>query len=67
MKVELRDWDYMPFGIYKGTKMKKVPVDYLIWCYENNRCSKDVVSYIHSRKDILKELTDRINKSKSRS
>lgn len=36
----------MPFGVYKGRKMKDIPVDYFIHIYRNNVSSKAVNMYI---------------------
>lgn len=43
----------MPFGKYKGEKMANVPASYLIWLYDNGKCSSDVKEYIEDNLDIL--------------
>lgn len=44
----------MPWGKYQGTAIANVPADYLLWLYENNKCSDDVKSYIEDNIDVLK-------------
>lgn len=34
------------FGKYKGTKLRIVPADYLLWIYENGKCPPAVREYI---------------------
>jgi len=50
----LTDKSLMPFGKYKGTEMEKVPAGYLIWIYENNKCTDEVKEYIEDNMDVLK-------------
>jgi uncharacterized protein (DUF3820 family) len=50
----LTDESTMPFGKYKGQKMANVPADYLIWLYENNKCSNDVREYIEDNLEVLR-------------
>jgi uncharacterized protein (DUF3820 family) len=45
--------DLMPYGSHKGTKMTNVPAQYLLWLYENNKCSGEVKAYIIDNLDIL--------------
>ena len=54
----------MPWGKYKGDKMINVPASYLIWCYENNKCSRDVKEYIEDNIDVLKEEIKRLSNKK---
>lgn len=63
----LQDDDLMPNGKYKGIKMIDIPADYLIWCYENNRCTKEVKEYIENNLDILKTEAKEIEAKKDRS
>ncbi|KDS63634.1 hypothetical protein M096_4644 [Parabacteroides distasonis str. 3999B T(B) 6] len=35
--------------------MINVPAGYLIWLYDNNKCSADVRAYIEDNMDALKE------------
>lgn len=51
----LSDESLMPFGEHKGEKMANVPAAYLIWLYENNKCSADVREYIEANLDVLKQ------------
>lgn len=44
----------MPFGKYKDVLMANVPASYLIWLYDNGKCSVDVKSYIVENLDALK-------------
>jgi len=50
----LDDEDEMPYGEHKGEKMGDLPAKYLIWLYENNRCSQKVKAYIDENMDFLK-------------
>lgn len=50
----LTDESLMPFGKYKGEKMANVPASYLIWIYENNKCTKEVALYIADNWEVLK-------------
>lgn len=52
--MSLTDHTPMPYGKYKGTPMANVPADYLLWLYENDRCSDDVRDYIFDNLDIIK-------------
>lgn len=45
----------MPWGKYQGDKMINVPASYLIWLYDNNKCSGDVKVYIKDNYDVLNE------------
>lgn len=50
----LSDESLMPFGQYKGKEMANVPASYLIWIYDNNKCTPDVANYIEDNMDALK-------------
>lgn len=50
---ELTDNSLMPYGKHKGEKMANVPASYLIWLYDNNRCSGSVKEYIKENYDSL--------------
>jgi uncharacterized protein (DUF3820 family) len=52
---KLTDESLMPFGKYKGDKMTNVPASYLIWLYDNGKCSSDVSEYIKENLDVLNE------------
>lgn len=48
------DNSVMPYGIHKGKKLANVPAQYLIWLYENNKCSGEVREYIKENLEVLK-------------
>jgi len=52
---KLSDESPMPWGKYKGIQMINVPASYLIWCYDNDKCSDNVREYIKDNYDVLKE------------
>jgi len=58
----LTDNSAMPFGKYKGLKMANVPASYLIWIYENNKCSLEVIKYVRTNLDVLQEEVKREQK-----
>ena len=49
----LTDESKMPYGEHKGKEMADVPASYLIWLYDNNRCSGDIEAYIKENLDLL--------------
>lgn len=53
-KITLTDESLMPWGKYKGNKMINVPASYLLWLYENNKCSGSVKDYIIENLDFMK-------------
>lgn len=50
---KLTDESLMPWGAHKGKEMQEVPAAYLIWCYDNGKCSNDVKEYIEDNMDVL--------------
>jgi len=50
----MTDSDLMPYGKYKGEKMANVPASYLLWLYENDKCSTHVLQYVRENYDVLK-------------
>lgn len=52
--MTLTDKSPMPFGKHKGVEMANVPADYLLWLYENNKCTDEVKEYIEDNMDVLK-------------
>lgn len=44
----------MPYGKYLGTSMANIPASYLIWLYENKKCSDNVARYVFENMDVLK-------------
>ncbi len=55
---KLTDTSAMPYGKYKGRRMQDVPADYLLWLYDNEKCSASVARYIEdNRLDIEQRQT----------
>lgn len=51
----LSDESLMPrWSKYSGVKMANVPAKYLLWVYENNKCTQDVRDYIDRNMDALR-------------
>jgi len=50
----LTDESLMPFGMHKGTKMANVPAKYLLFLYDNNKCTSQVKDYIVENEDVLR-------------
>lgn len=44
----------MTFGIHKGKNIKDVPVDYLLWLYDNGKCFGKVKNYIEQNESTLR-------------
>lgn len=44
--AKLTDESLMPYGQHEGTEMINVPADYLIYLYENDKCSPEVKAYV---------------------
>jgi len=53
MPEPLGDDDLMPSGKHKGTKMKDVPANYLLYIHENNMASERVEQYIIANLDVI--------------
>lgn len=53
--MTLTDKSPMPFGIHKGTSMANVPAEYLLWLYDNGKCSQEVRDYIEDNLDVLRQ------------
>ena len=60
----MTDESTMPYGKHKGQKMANVPPDYLIWLFENNKCTPEVAKYIAENLDVLKAEIELKQKSK---
>lgn len=58
------DNSLMPFGKYKGEKMANVPSDYLLWIFENNKCTQEVAKYIAENLDVIKSEINLQDKAK---
>lgn len=58
----------MPFGKHIGLKLKEVPADYLLWCYEKVELHGELKAYIEDNLDTIrkkaKELNDAYQASK---
>lgn len=54
MDTKLTDKSLMPFGKYKDYAMENVPASYLVWLYENDKCSNQVRNYIIDNLDFLR-------------
>lgn len=52
---KLTDESSMPFGKYRGKQMADVPADYLLWLYDNCKCSDNVHDYIIDNLEVLKK------------
>lgn len=59
----LTDTSKMPWGAHAGKPMQDVPASYLIWLYDNNKCSPDVRQYITDNLETLRlEVKQKIKK-----
>lgn len=52
--MALNDNSIMPYGKHKGKAMANVPAQYLLYCYENNKCRPDVAFYVRDNQQVLK-------------
>lgn len=50
----MKDDSKMPYGKYSGQRMIDVPASYLLWLYDNNKCSGEVKKYIQENIDVLR-------------
>ena len=53
--MALTDKSYMPWGKHQGVEMANVPAYYLLWLYNNNKCSGDVKLYIEDNLQIIEQ------------
>lgn len=51
----MTDASLMPFGIHKGKRLIDVPAKYLIWLYDEKKCSGPLKDYIEGNMDALKK------------
>lgn len=58
----LADESIMPYGVHKGKEMANVPASYLLWLYENNKCSGEVREYVKDNLDVIKTEIERKGK-----
>jgi len=49
-KMTLTNESLMPYGKYQGMKIINVPTKYLLWLYDNNKCSTPVKKYVLEQK-----------------
>jgi len=52
---ELNDDSLMPYGKYEGYNMINVPASYLLYLYDNNKCSGVVLKYIKDNLEFIKK------------
>jgi uncharacterized protein (DUF3820 family) len=52
--MALEDTDKMPYGKFAGKEMQDVPASYLMWLYEEKKCTGEVLTYIIDNLDALK-------------
>lgn len=50
---EVNDQTVMWYGAHKGTRVGKLPADYLIWLFDNNKCPPNLRAYIKANMDVL--------------
>ena len=53
--IDITDKTRISFGKYQGTPMINIPAGYLIWIYENNKCSPQIANYIRKNLDNLRK------------
>lgn len=53
-------------GVHAGKRMGDVPADYLIWCYNEGKCSKSVKAYVTDNLDRGRKLRDELLKIQAR-
>jgi len=51
----LTDESEMPWGKHKGEEMINVPASYLLWLYDNEKCSGSVLDYIKDNLEALRK------------
>ena len=60
----MNDSSLMPYGKYQGQKMANVPPEYLLWIFENNKCTSEVAKYISENMDAIKAEIEYQNKKR---
>lgn len=53
--MALEDDSIMPWGKHQGQEMQDVPASYLLWLYDNEKCSGEVKAYIEDNLDVLRK------------
>lgn len=51
----MQDSDKIWFGKHQGKRLIDIPADYLIWIYEQGKCSGPLRKYIENNMDALKK------------
>ncbi len=51
--MAITDESKMPWGKHKGEMMINVPAQYLLWLYDNNKCSLEIREYINKNMEVL--------------
>lgn len=64
--MALTDNSPMPYGKHKGKQMINVPADYLLWLYDNGKCSGEVKAYVIDNHEVLTVQVKRIQQEQSR-
>lgn len=64
--MALTDNSFMPYGKFKGKKMVNVPADYLLWLYDNGKCSGEVKAYVIGNYEVLTVQAKRIQQEQNR-
>lgn len=49
----LSDDSPMPYGVHKDKPMVDVPAKYLLWLWDNDKCSKSVKAYVVDNWEVL--------------
>ena len=61
-REKLLDGDsQITFGKYKGTKLSIVPASYLLWIYENGKCTPAVRDYIKRNLKTIENKVEEVN------
>lgn len=63
---KLTDESPMPYGKHQGTKMGNLSPKYLLWLWDNDRCSESVKAYIKENKAFLELEVKQNKKNQSR-
>jgi uncharacterized protein (DUF3820 family) len=52
---KLTDDSLMPWGKHKGMQMANVPADYLLYLYEEDKMSGEVLEYVKDNIEVLRQ------------
>jgi len=64
--IILNDESPMPYGHYKGVKMANVPAGYLLWLWDNEKCSSGVFEYVRDNWEVLIQEVKRQKREETR-